>query len=191
MRATSPSAAIVALWLCWIAYWTAASLAVKPSARRETMLSRLLHLGPLAIAVLLLWGPAPSLDALRARFAPSSSAIEWSGAVLVAAGLLFTVWARVHLGSNWSGIVTVKRDHELVTSGPYAIVRHPIYTGLVLAFVGSAITLGEMRGVLAVVIVVASLWRKLRLEERWMAEQFGDDYERYRGRVRALVPFVL
>jgi hypothetical protein len=83
------------------------------------------------------------------------------------------------------------RDHELVTSGPYAIVRHPIYTGLVLAFVGSAITLGEMRGVLAVVIVVASLWRKLRLEERWMAEQFGDDYERYRDRVRALVPFVL
>jgi len=85
----------------------------------------------------------------------------------------------------------VKRGHELVTSGPYAIVRHPIYTGLVLAFVGSAITLGEMRGVLAVVIVVASLWRKLRLEERWMAEQFGDDYERYRDRVRALVPFVL
>jgi len=191
MRTTSPSAAILALWLCWIAIWTAASLAVKPSARRETMRSRLLHLGPLAIAVLLLWGPAPSLDALRARFVPSSSAIEWSGAVLVAAGLLFTVWARVHLGSNWSGIVTVKRDHELVTSGPYAIVRHPIYTGLVLAFVGSAITLGEMRGLLAVAIVVASLWRKLRLEERWMAEQFGDDYERYRDRVRALVPFVL
>ena len=191
MRTPSPSAAILALWLCWIAYWTAASLAVKPSARRETMRSRLLHLGPLAIAVLLLWGQAPSLDALRARFVPSSPAIEWTGAVLVAAGLLFTVWARVHLGANWSGIVTVKRDHELVTSGPYAIVRHPIYTGLVLAFVGSAITLGEMRGPLAVAIVVASLWRKLRLEERWMAEQFGDDYERYRGRVRALVPFVL
>jgi len=191
MRANSPSSAILALWLCWIAYWTAASLAVKPSARRETMLSRLLHLGPLALAVLLLWGPPPPLDALRARFLPSSRAIEWSGAALVALGLAFTVWARLHLGTNWSGIVTVKRGHELVTSGPYAIVRHPIYTGLVVAFVGSATALGEARGVLAVALVVASLWRKLRLEERWMAEQFGDDYERYRGRVRALVPFVL
>jgi len=191
MRANSPGSAILALWLCWIAYWTAASLAVKPSARRETMLSRLLHLGPLALAVLLLWGPPPPLDALRARFLPSSRAIEWSGAALVAVGLAFTVWARLHLGTNWSGIVTVKRGHELVTSGPYAIVRHPIYTGLVVAFVGSATALGEARGVLAVGIVVASLWRKLRLEERWMAEQFGDDYERYRGRVRALVPFVL
>jgi protein-S-isoprenylcysteine O-methyltransferase Ste14 len=187
----APSSAILALWLCWIAYWTAASLAVKPSARRETMLSRLLHLGPLALAVVLIWGPPPSLAALRTRFVPPSQAIAWSGAALVAAGLAFTVWARVHLGANWSGIVTVKRDHELVTSGPYAIVRHPIYTGLVLAFVGSAIALGELRGALAVVVVVASLWRKLRLEERWMAEQFGSEYVRYRGRVRALVPFVL
>jgi protein-S-isoprenylcysteine O-methyltransferase Ste14 len=125
------------------------------------------------------------------RLVPSSPAIGWSGAALVAAGLAFAVWARIHLGANWSGIVTVKRGHELVTSGPYALVRHPIYTGLVLAFAGSAIALGEARGVLAVALVVASLWRKLRLEERWMAEQFGAEYERYRDRVRALVPFVL
>ena len=189
MPAVSPRATIVALWLCWAAAWAAAAIAVKPSARREPMLSRLLHLGPLAIAVLLLWGPP--LAALRIRFLPSSPAIEWTGAVLVAAGLVFTVWARVHLGTNWSGIVTVKRDHELVTSGPYALVRHPIYSGLVLAFAGSAIALGEVRGVLAVAIVAASLWRKLRLEERWMSERFGGEYERYRGRVRALVPFVL
>ena len=191
MRANPPSLAIVALWLCWIAAWAAAALATKPSARREPMLSRLLHLGPLALAVLLLWGPEPPVEALRIRFVPPSLAIGWSGAALVAAGLAFTVWARVHLGTNWSGIVTVKRGHELVTSGPYAIVRHPIYTGLVLAFCGSALALGEARGVLAVAIVFASLWRKLRLEERWMGEQFGADYERYRARVRALVPFVL
>lgn len=189
MRAVSAQATIVALWLCWAAAWTAAAIAVKPSARREPMLSRLLHLGPLAVAVLLLWGPP--LAALRVRFVPSSRAIEWSGAALVAVGLLFTVWARVHLGTNWSGIVTVKRDHELVTSGPYALVRHPIYSGLVLAFAGSAIALGEARGVLAAAIVAASLWRKLRLEERWMSERFGGEYERYRDRVRALVPFVL
>jgi len=191
MRPSSPGVAILAMWSCWMATWAAAALAVKPSARREPMLSRLLHLGPLALAVLLIWAPAPRVDALRARFVPAANAIEWSGAALVAIGLLFTVWARVHLGANWSGIVTVKRDHELVTSGPYALVRHPIYSGLVLAFAGSAIALGELRGALAVAIVVAALWRKLRLEERWMAEQFGADYERYRRRVRALVPFLL
>ena len=191
MRTNAPSLAILALWLCWIAAWTAAALATKPSARREPMLSRLLHLGPLALAVLLLWGPEPPVEALRTRFVPPSTAIGWSGAALVAAGLAFTAWARLHLGTNWSGIVTVKRDHELVTSGPYALVRHPIYTGLVLAFFGSALALGEARGLLAVAVVFASLWRKLRLEERWMGEQFGADYERYRARVRALVPFVL
>jgi protein-S-isoprenylcysteine O-methyltransferase Ste14 len=190
MGAITPSVAIVALWLGWSACWTVASLAVKPSARREPMLSRLLHLVPLALAVLLLWGPQP-LDALRIRFVPAAPAIEWTGAALAAAGLLFTVWARVHLGTNWSGIVTVKQDHELVTSGPYAIVRHPIYSGLVLAFAGSAIVNGEWRGALAVALVAASLWRKLRLEERWMAERFGDDYARYRRRVRALVPYLL
>ena len=95
------------------------------------------------------------------------------------------------LGRNWSGIVTVKQDHELVRSGPYRWVRHPIYTGLLIAFVGTAISRGEWRGVLAVLIVFAALWRKLQLEERWMIETFGDAYLRYRAEVRALIPFVL
>src|SRR6478609_91476 len=172
------------MWLSWALYWWALSRHVKPSVRTESTSSRLSHIVPLMLAVALLWLPRVPVPILGERFVPPAAWPFWVGAALTLAGMLFSVWARVHLGSNWSGIVTVKRDHELVTSGPYAIVRHPIYTGLVLAFVGSAITLGEMRGVLAVVIVVASLWRKLRLEERWMAEQFGDDYERYRDRVR-------
>jgi Putative protein-S-isoprenylcysteine methyltransferase len=103
--------------------------------------------------------------------------------------MLFTVWARVRLGGNWSGIVTIKHDHELIASGPYAIVRHPIYTGLLVAFIGSAMVLGEWRGVLAVLVAWWALWRKLRLEERWMAERFGQQYEAYCRRVPALVPF--
>ena len=101
------------------------------------------------------------------------------------------MWARVHLGRNWSGIVTVKEGHELITGGPYAIVRHPIYTGLLLAFIGSALARGEWRGVLAVAVVLAALWRKLGLEERWMREQFGSAYQAYSQRVAALVPFLL
>ncbi len=113
------------------------------------------------------------------------------GTALVLLGLAFTVWARVHLGRNWSGIVTVKQGHELIRSGPYRWVRHPIYTGLLLAFMGSAIALGQWRGVLAMLIVFAALWRKLRLEERWMIETFGAAYTAYRNEVAALIPFVL
>jgi len=103
--------------------------------------------------------------------------------------MLFTVWARVHLGGNWSGIVTIKHDHELIANGPYAIVRHPIYTGLLVAFIGSAMARGEWRGVLAVLVAWLALWRKLRVEENWLAERFGQQYEAYRRRVPALVPF--
>jgi protein-S-isoprenylcysteine O-methyltransferase Ste14 len=111
--------------------------------------------------------------------------------MLTLAGLLFTVWARTHLGRNWSGLVTIKQDHELITSGPYSTVRHPIYTGLLLAFVGSALARSELRGILAVVLVFWALWRKSRIEERWMRDQFGDAYREYSSHVAALIPFVL
>jgi len=98
---------------------------------------------------------------------------RYSGFVLAAAGLLFSVWARLHLGSNWSRAVTIKQDHELITSWPYAFVRHPIYTGLLLMFLGSALAEGEWRGLVALALVFAALWRKLKLEERWLGEHFG------------------
>ena len=104
---------------------------------------------------------------------------------------LLAVGARVSLGTNWSGTVTVKQEHELITSGPYRYVRHPIYTGLLLAFSGLAIARGEWRCILALIILALSFWRKLRIEERFMVEQFGSAYETYRQRVSVLVPFVI
>jgi protein-S-isoprenylcysteine O-methyltransferase Ste14 len=95
------------------------------------------------------------------------------------------------LRANWSATVTVKQQHELIRSGPYAIVRHPIYSGILLAFIGSALARGQWRGVLALAIVIVALWRKMRLEERWMSETFGDEYQRYRARTAALIPFLL
>jgi protein-S-isoprenylcysteine O-methyltransferase Ste14 len=153
---------------------------------------------------ILLFAPLPVLGQ---RFLPVDSWPVWLavGLALNLVGLLFTVWARLHLGKNWSDIVTLKQDHELITSGPYSIVRHPIYTGLLLAFAGLAVARGEWRSILGVVIMALSLWRchygvvimalslwrKLRIEERWMLEQFGSAYETYRQRVTALVPFVI
>jgi len=180
-----------AMWLSWALYWWLLSRDVKVPSRIEPLKSRLLHIVPLLLAAYLIWAPIVRFSFLGERFLPDDAWPFWVGAALTAVGLVFAVWARHHLGKNWSGIVTVKEDHELITTGPYAIVRHPIYTGLFLAFVGSAIACGEWRGVLAVVLVLASVWRKLLLEERWMREQFGDSYEAYSRRVRAIVPFVL
>ena len=93
------------------------------------------------------------------------------------------------LGRNWSAAVTVKAGHELVTTGPYAIVRHPIYAGLLLAFIGTAVARGDLGAVAAVVLVGWAFRRKTRLEERWMREQFGAAYEAYARRVPALFPW--
>jgi protein-S-isoprenylcysteine O-methyltransferase Ste14 len=176
------------LWLGWALYWWLLSRNVKRETQREPVASRLAHMLPLILAAVLLWSDRMPVWMLGERFLPRA---EWPfvlGALLTAAGLLFSVWARVHIGRNWSGIVTIKEDHELVTSGPYAIVRHPIYTGLLLGFIGSALARGEWRGVLAVAIVLVALWRKLRVEERFMQQQFGDAYRQYASRVPALVP---
>jgi protein-S-isoprenylcysteine O-methyltransferase Ste14 len=179
------------LWMAWALYWWALSRNVKATARRESPASRMLHIGPLLIAVLLLWVPSMPFAHLDDQVMQWSASLFWIGAALTAAGLLFTVWARVHLGTNWSGTVTIKEGHELITSGPYAFVRHPIYTGLLLAFLGSAVVRDELRGVLAFVLVLWALWRKLRNEERWMREQFGEAYLTYSRRVAALIPLVL
>ncbi len=181
--------AFSAMWLSWAAYWWLASRGGKPAERREPLGSRLLHLLPLLLAGWLLWAERVPGPLLNARLFPWAPWEFWAAALVTATGLLFAVWARVHLGRNWSGTVTIKHEHELVASGPYALVRHPIYTGLLLALIGSAMARGEWRGLLAVLVAWAALWRKLRLEERWMAERFGEQYGAYRKRVPALVPF--
>jgi protein-S-isoprenylcysteine O-methyltransferase Ste14 len=179
------------LWLGWAAYWWALSRRVKIAVRREPLPSRLLHIGPLLLAALLLSVPGRSLPVLGERLLPQGAWPFWAGSALTAGGLLFAVWARRQLGGNWSGTVTIKQDHELITSGPYGIVRHPIYTGLLLAFAGSALARGDGCGVLALMLAFWALWRKLRLEERWLRDEFGDSFQVYRRRVAALVPFLL
>jgi len=179
-----------ALWTAWALYWWLSSADVKATARREPFLSRVLHLGPMLAAAAILWSPSLGVPGLDERFMPWAPWPCWAGVGLTLAGLAFAVWARRHIGRNWSAIVTLKQDHELVTSGPYALVRHPIYTGLLFAFLGSAIALGQWRGLLAVAIVYLALLRKYKLEERWMRERFGVAYDTYRAHVKALVPFI-
>jgi protein-S-isoprenylcysteine O-methyltransferase Ste14 len=180
-----------AMWLGYLAYWQAMSTNVKTTERSESGASRLARLVAMICAMALLSLPSVPFPLLNQRFLPKGALYFWSGAALTAVGLLFSVWARRHLGKNWSQAVTVKEGHELITSGPYALVRHPIYTGLLLALIGSAVARREWRGLLAVALVFGALWHKLRLEEKWMRVQFGESYEAYSRRVAALVPHII
>jgi protein-S-isoprenylcysteine O-methyltransferase Ste14 len=181
---------IPGLWLAWAAYWWKSAYGVKRVVRQESALSRAAHFVPLGLAgVLLTVKSVPGW--LGERWIAQSWVLYFVGVTLVIVGLVFSVWARITLGGNWSGSVTLKHNHEIVRTGPYRWIRHPIYTGLVLAFLGSAVARGEWRGVLALPIVVVALWRKWRLEELWLGEFFGADYANYRETTWALIPFVL
>ena len=114
----------------------------------------------------------------------------WLGAAVTVGGLLFAVWAREHLGRNWSRSVTIKEDHELITSGPYAVVRHPIYTGILAGLLGTVIALSQVRGFIVFVLIFLMLWLKLRMEEQWMRSQFGETYATYAHQTAALVPYL-
>jgi protein-S-isoprenylcysteine O-methyltransferase Ste14 len=179
------------LWLVFFAFWIAMARGGKSVAEREGRSSRLSHYLPLAIAIYLLAAPHVPLALLNDRFAPLSLWLVRLGASLTFAGIAFAIWARVWIAGNWSSDVTLKRDHELVVSGPYAFVRHPIYTGILLGLIGTALAIGEWRAPLAIVLAAAAFWRKLGIEEAVMRRRFGEAYVRYAKRVPALVPFVL
>jgi protein-S-isoprenylcysteine O-methyltransferase Ste14 len=180
---------LLLLWFAWGVFWMASAVSHKATRRRESPASRLLHIVPLTLGgMLLAWYDMPGAW-LAQRLWGRSLTAWWVGFALLGAGLAFSVWARVHLGRNWSGSVTVKEGHELIRSGPYAYVRHPIYTGLLAAVLGTAIASGSVRAALGFLIIAAALLRKLRVEEGFMRETFPGEYERYSAALPALVPF--
>ena len=127
---------------------------------------------------------------LTQRFAPMSDTAAYVGLAVTLAGLGFSVWARFYIGRNWSGLIELKKDHQLIRTGPYAIVRHPIYSGFMLATLGTAIAYGEVSGLVAFILILAAWGYKSRLEEKVLIEHFGAEYERYRKDVKGLIPLL-
>jgi len=183
------TAAIVVPWLAWLAYWIHAAPGTKETVRMERRLSRTLQSIPLIVGSALIVLPLPLFGlAHRLPADPAFGPMQWGGLTVVVAGLLFSVWGRVYLGTNWSVSVTLKDDHELVRSGPYALVRHPIYSGCLAALAGGAMIRGEWYAAFGFALIFLSLAYKVQLEERWLSEHFGEAYRTYRRQVRALVP---
>ena len=179
---------------CWILIaivWFVAAFWTKQSVHREGGLRRLRYVIPLLVGgYLLVKGkrlPAP----LNLRVIPQVDLLAWIGVILCVTGLAFCIWARLTLGRNWSGVVTLKGDHELITTGPYTLVRHPIYTGFLAMFIATVMVLGHVAGVIALPLVFVSIWIKLGYEEGLMLKQFPNEYTAYQRRVKRLIPFIL
>jgi protein-S-isoprenylcysteine O-methyltransferase Ste14 len=179
---------IPVMWAIWCLYWVISARGAKRTVQRESYASRASHVLPLVVGILLIALPDLPSPVFAMRILPRSLATYWIGVALVFFGLAFAIWARRHIGSNWSGTVTLKENHALVTTGPYRWVRHPIYTGLLAAVAGSAIARAELRGVWAIALCTIAFVIKLRIEERWMRQAFGEEYERYSAKVPALIP---
>ena len=181
------------VWIVFLLYWQiikAAGTQSKSTQRLEPAGSRILRAAVILFVVALLSIPGIPLPWLYRQIWPSGLWSFCIGAAVTLAGLSFAVWAREHLGSNWSRAVTIKKGHELITSGPYAFVRHPIYTGILAGFLGTAIALSQVRGVIALVLVFLVFRAKFRMEEEWMRCEFGETYIAYAQQTSALVPYV-
>jgi protein-S-isoprenylcysteine O-methyltransferase Ste14 len=177
-------------WVAVGVLWMAMAFTNKQSVRRMPYGALLLHGLALWLCFCLIFTQYFRVGFLRARFVPADEGVRWLGCATTLGGLAFIVWARFRLGTNWSGTVQVKEGHTLVRSGPYALVRHPIYTGLSLALVGTAVIYGEVRCLLGAVLAFFEWKRKSLMEERFMIEEFGQQYLEYRRDVKGLIPFV-
>jgi protein-S-isoprenylcysteine O-methyltransferase Ste14 len=183
--------AILVVWIIVGLVWLAASASLKSVVRAEPLRSRLFNLLAILLAFLLLFNSHLNVGVLNRRFIPDAPAVWWTGFALTVTGAALAIWARLLLGANWSANVTVKQNHELKRTGPYSIVRHPIYSGFLLAMLGTAIAFGEVRGLIAFALALVAWRMKSLIEERFMLDQFGRQYAQYKREVKALIPFVL
>jgi protein-S-isoprenylcysteine O-methyltransferase Ste14 len=181
-------------WISLGALWLAGLPFAKPVVRRQSSGARIFHVALAALGFTLLGGHWLRDGWMGVSFLPQSEPIhhrvQLIGLALTIFGCLIACWARIVLGGNWSGTATVKASHELIVKGPYAFARHPIYTGMLLAVVGTALAVGEWRSIAGTVVVLLALFVKMSQEERLMLQTFPEAYPHYRQKVRALIPGV-
>jgi protein-S-isoprenylcysteine O-methyltransferase Ste14 len=176
-------------WVIFGLYWLVSAFKRKVTKKRETYLQRLVYTLPLLVAFYFLFRPeAHHYPWLGGRFVATGAAWEWLGVAITAAGVAFAIWARWHLGSNWSGVVTLKEGHELIRTGPYRTIRHPIYTGILLGLLGTAVTIGEVRGLIAVAVGWFSFYIKARREESFLAQEFGPAFIEHQQHTGMFLP---
>jgi protein-S-isoprenylcysteine O-methyltransferase Ste14 len=181
---------IIACWVGFLGYWGFSALGEKPVAERQPWLSIFVHRVPILLGGALLWYPRLPYP-LDLPLTPHTDLPCAFGGITCALGLVVAIWSRRTLAGNWSSTVTFKQGHELIQTGPYRFVRHPIYTGILLMCLGTAIVVGRLQSWLGFLLLCLGFWIKLKQEDSLLTRHFPNDYPAYRDRVKALVPFII
>jgi protein-S-isoprenylcysteine O-methyltransferase Ste14 len=178
------------LWIAIFVLWAISGIASKQTVRTQDDWRGRASVWVVMLGWFLLFNSGADLGPLSTRFVPQTPATAYVGLAMAITGLAFAVWARIYIGRDWSAAVTLQAGHKIARTGPYAIVRHPIYSGFMLASLGTAIALGTVAGLVGTALVVVAWGYKSRLEEVFLVEHFGAEYVQYRRDVKGLIPFV-
>jgi protein-S-isoprenylcysteine O-methyltransferase Ste14 len=191
MSLPSADILLILLWAGFFAYWWTTALLNRTPLKRVP--SRFGFLTGMAIpaAIILIAAGLVAPDLYTARVLPDLLPFVIAGLLVMIAGLAFAIWARLHLGKNWSARPAIREHHTITRTGPYAIVRHPIYTGIFTGILGTAIATGALLAFVSLFAIFVLFLIKIRMEEQFLVEEFGEEYERYRREVKALVPWVV
>ena len=182
---------IPACWGIFCVVWLVAAFSTKRTVYNESAAQRFRYIIPVVIGWFLLFRGRLLPPPFSVQIIPHTDAILDVASILCMCGLGVCLWARAVLGRNWSGTVTLKENHELIVRGPYQLVRHPIYTGLLAMLIATAMQQGHIAGIIALIFVFISFWIKLNNEEEVMNKQFPDQYPAYRERTKRIIPFLL
>jgi protein-S-isoprenylcysteine O-methyltransferase Ste14 len=185
-----PSAILEVIWVIWLCSWVAASFWSGRTQKRIATLETWTYRAAMIVGGILLVPLTPRLLGEKQIWQ-----VGYGGALVLAAvmlvGLLFTWWARIHLGRLWSSVISRKEDHRIIDTGPYGMVRHPIYTGLILALLATAPAEGTVTALIGAALIIFGIWLKASSEERFLMAELGPDlYGSYCRRVPMLVPFL-
>jgi protein-S-isoprenylcysteine O-methyltransferase Ste14 len=182
---SSAMLASIALICLFSIFWNRAAKSAAPTQSSESTWSRQFHLIVLNLGVLLLILPVPELTR---QILPASHLLQALGLAIECAGIVFATWGRHHLGANWSGEVRIATGHQLIRTGPYQFIRHPIYTGFLAMYLGAMLVSGQLHALIAMAIITLAYLRKLHLEEQILSQNFGPAWDDFRRHSWALLP---
>jgi protein-S-isoprenylcysteine O-methyltransferase Ste14 len=166
-------------WVVFCVYWLAGALKTRKTVSTESFVARTRHLLLEFTGFVLLFGGFMGFGALGERVFHRTYATSVTGVVLTWIGISLALWARWHLGQYWSGRITLKQDHKLIRTGPYAHFRHPIYSGIILAAIGGALAIDKWRCVAGVAAIILAYLIKGKKEESVLATQFGEEFREH------------
>jgi protein-S-isoprenylcysteine O-methyltransferase Ste14 len=175
-------------WLMFLGYWLVSAFKTRASVKEESFISRYGVMLLVVSGYVLVFSEGLQMGFLESRFIPRSLESTFLGVALTWLGIALAIWARYHLGQYWSARVTIKEGHELIRTGPYARLRHPIYSGILLASIGTALVIDKWRCMAGIVLILAAFSLKARKEERMLAQQFGDAFAEHRKQTGFLIP---